>query len=254
MTTGGATRSTRLGSRSAGGARRVSVVRDLGRPRSGQQLRERDLGARRSTGRVPPPPRRGLSGVLREHAAPPIVDAERAVAAALSRLFVRRAVVVLRARHAAVPKQSALWRRPQGAVPRGVRSERDAARTRAGTVAVRQPRSLAGAVARAAAAGDDGARRPDARARGVVFDGPVGRLRGGPHPRARLSRDAASVQSGGADRRHSQQLGERPQGRFPRPGGADRRAPSSSGRRSRQEATAPTRSRARPRSWTKTRS
>ena len=75
---------------------------------------------------VPGAPRGGVPGLLRAHAAPPAIRAERAGDSAVPPVHLRQARVVLRARHAAVPQRSAVRRRPEGAVPGRGRSAGDA--------------------------------------------------------------------------------------------------------------------------------
>ena len=78
-------------------------------------------------GRLPEAPRRGLSGLLRAHAAAAGVAPHGARHAALSPRRVRPAGGTVRARHAAVPHRPAARRRQQAAGRRGPRSQGDAA-------------------------------------------------------------------------------------------------------------------------------
>ena len=122
--------------RPAGGARGIPLGGHVGRPRGGQQLRERRLGGGGAAGRaVPPAPRGRLPGLLRAHAAPPFVAAQRPRPAALPRLRLGRSGLVPRARHAAVPHRPAVRRPPRRRLRRHPRPGRHAARRDAGALA-----------------------------------------------------------------------------------------------------------------------
>ena len=86
-----------------GGARGVPVHRHLGRPRGRQRLRQRPVAGRRPARAVPAPPRRGLPGLLRAHAAAPRPPAAGPGHAALPVAPLRPPARPQRPRHAPVP-------------------------------------------------------------------------------------------------------------------------------------------------------
>ena len=230
--------------RPPGGARGVPVHRHLGRSRGRQRLRQRPLAGRRPARVVPAPPRRGLSGLLRAHAAAP-PSAGRAVRTCRSTGRCPTAgwldLSVLDTRQYRTPKpcggraERALRRRPRR---RRDHPRRAAARTGcsiasptsparwhvlAQQVMMAPPRSWSPGPPQEFSMDKWTAYQPDAQA---VFD---------------FLGTRQAVQPGRAHRRHPQQLGLRPARVALRdPDLADRRRPSSSAPRSRPAATAPT--------------
>ena len=173
---------------------------------AGAEPREAAIGRR-----LPAPPRRRLSGVLRAHAAAASLAAARSGHPAVPRLPLRHAGVVLRPRHAPVPRpmqpcgDNTTWPCDEMLDPQATMLGRAA-----GVVAVRGHPHVADAVERRAAAGDGGEGEPAAAGSRPLHDGSLGRLRGGTAAAARRVRGATRGESRRPHRRSPQQLGERP--------------------------------------------
>ena len=212
-----APRALQDGRRPAGGARRVPVDRDVGRPRGRQRLRRRSLRsslhprewflARRAA---------AYQRVLRAHAAAP---ADGARSGPHMRLYHARrrsatsrsstcSTIASTARISRARRPAAGARRRRRGLRGAPRSAPDHARRRCRSAGSRPASTRSRARWNVIGAADaDGPARPQAGRRPAVLDRRLGRLSARPPPPARLSRHAQAGQPGRDRRRRAHRSG-----------------------------------------------